>query len=250
MNRQIFIYLTSAAIAIAAAFTSCQKDHNVKVKLLETLTEPYGAYGKFEYDSQNRLTKYSRYNSSGELLETRTLTYSGNDLVKAVFNSASFHEYTKIGNKITAIYSSDDTQTWDLNSDGLLAKSVLEIVGNSQVIDYQYQKGNIVKYNYVYTYAEGGTFKTFNEYKYDNKKSPMYSCTTPQWYLIYSFKDISSTNNMTEEKWNVNPNTGAGPYEDVYKYIYEYDSDGYPTKRTITLNNGSKEVIEYAYKEL
>ena len=75
MNRQIFIYLTVAAIAVTAAFTSCQKDDNIKVKLLETVTASNGEYGKFEYDSQNRLTKYSRYNSSGELFETRTLTY-------------------------------------------------------------------------------------------------------------------------------------------------------------------------------
>ena len=135
MNRQIFRYLTVAAIAIAATFTSCQKDDNdkVKVKLLETVTVSSGENvnyesDKFEYDSQNRLTKYSRYNSSGVLLETRTLTYNGNDLVNAVFNSAQLHEYTKSGNTITAILSSDVTQTWDLNNDGQLIKYVGEIV--------------------------------------------------------------------------------------------------------------------------
>ena len=99
MNRQIFINLIIAVIAIMVAFTSCQKDDNDKVKLLESVTEPYGQYHKFEYDSQNRLTKYLRYNSSSELLETRTLTYSGNDLVKAEFNSATLHEYTKAETK-------------------------------------------------------------------------------------------------------------------------------------------------------
>ena len=250
MNRQVFIYLTLAAITIAAVFTSCQKDDNVKVKLLETVTYPYGSYDKFKYDIQNRLTIYSRYDSSGELLETRTLTYSGNDLANSVFNSAFLYEYTKSGNIITSIINSENTHMWDLNSDRQLVKYVGKIVGNSQIIDYQYQNGNIVKYTYAYTYAEGGTFETFNEYKYDNEKSPMYNCTTPQWYLIYSFKDISTTNNMTEEKWIVFPNTGGGPYEDVYEYIYEYDKDGYPTKRTKTDNNGSREVTEYAYKVL
>ena len=97
MNRQIFKCLTVVAIAVAATLTSCQKDDNdnVKVKLLETLTGPYGAYDRFEYDSQNRLSKYTRYNSGGELLETRTLTYSGNDLVKTEFNSALLHEYKR-----------------------------------------------------------------------------------------------------------------------------------------------------------
>ena len=85
MNRQILTNLTVAAIAIAVAFTSCQKDDNDKVKLLETVTEPYGWYHKFEYDNQNRLTKYSRYDSDGVLLEMRTHTYSGNDLVRICY---------------------------------------------------------------------------------------------------------------------------------------------------------------------
>jgi YD repeat-containing protein len=244
MNRQIFNNLTVVAIAIAIAvvFTSCQKDDNDKVKLLETVTEPYGQYRKFEYDSHNRLTKYLKYDSSGELLETRTLTYSGNDLVKVMFNSTVICEYTKSGNKITAI---PGTQTWDLNSDGQLVKYVGEIGDESQVIDYQYQNGNMVKETYVYTYESGETFGTISEYKYVDKKSPMYDCTTPQWYLIYSFIDImiSTTNNMTERKWSVDSDTGVVTHE------YEYDSDGYPTKRTSTYGNG-KEVTDFAYKEL
>ena len=245
MNRQIFINLTVAAIAIAVAFTSCQKDDNdnCKVKLLETVTEPYGWYRKFEYDSQNRLTKYLRYNSSGELLETRTHTYSSNDLVKIMSNSTVIYEYTKSGNKITA---TPGTQTWDLNSDGKLVKYVMEIGDNSQILDYLYQNGNLVKYTYVYNHEAGGTDNVISEYKYDDKKSPMYNCTTPQWYLIYSFIDImiSTANNMTERKWSVDSNTGAETH------AYEYDSDGYPTKRITTHSNGSKDITEYTYKEL
>ena len=242
MNRQILTNLTVAAIAIAVAFTSCQKDDNDKVKLLETITEPYGWYRKFEYDSQNRLTKYSRYSSSGELLETRTHTYSGNDLVRITLNSALSYEYTKSGNKITTY----GPQTWDLNSDGQLVKYVAEIGGNSQILEYLYQNGNMVKYIYVYNHEAGGTDNVIDEYKYDDKKSPMYNCTTPHWYLIYSFIDImiSTTNNMTERKWTVDTNTG------VETHAYEYDSDGYQTKRITTYDNGNKEVTEYTYKAL
>ena len=70
----------------------------------------------------------------------------------------------------------------------------------------------------------------------------MYSCTTPRWYLIYSFMDISTKNNVTEEKWSVD--LGG-----LYTYEYEYDSDGYPTKR-ITNNIVNKVITEYIYKEL
>ena len=244
MNRQFFIYLTVAAIAIAAVFTSCKKDDNVKVKLLETVTSPYGDYDKFEYDSQYRLTKCLRYNRNGELLETRTHAYSGNDLVRITLNSALSYEYTKSGNKITTY----GPQTWDLNSDGQLVKYVAEIAGNSQVIEYLYQNGNIVKYSYAYTYEAGGTFESIEEYKYDDKKAPMHNCTTPQWYLIYSFKDISTTNNITEWKANVDADTGV--HTSTATYVYEYDRDGYPMKRTATYDNGSKEVTEFAYVEL
>jgi len=245
MNRQTFINLTVAAIVITVAFSSCQKDDNDngKIKLLETITQPNGEYGKYEYDSQNRLTKYSRYNRSSVLLETRTLTYSGNDLVKAVFNSSTIFEYTKSGNKITVINSSV-TQTWDLNSDGQLVKYVGILGSESQVIDYLYQNGNIVKHTYAYTYESGETYDVINEYKYDDKKSPMHNCTTPQWYLIYSFMDImiSTTNNMTERKWTFDTNIG------VETNAYEYDSDGYPTKRITTYSNENKGVTDYIYK--
>ena len=241
MNKKNFISLTVAAISIAVAFTSCQKDDNGKIKLLETVTEPYGQYHKYEYDSQNRITQYSKYNSSGELLETRTLTYSGNDLVTVVFNSATLYEFTKSGNKITSY----GPQTWDLNSNGQLVKYAMKLGGNSQLIDYLYQNGNIVKYTYSYTYEEGGTFDVIDEYKYDDKKSPMHNCTTPQWYLIYSFMEISTKNNMTERKWSVDSGTG------VETHTYEYDSDGYPTKCTTTnSSNGYKDITYYTYKEL
>ena len=167
MDRKIFTNLTVAAIAIAVAFTSCQKDDNGKVKFLETVTEPYGQYRKFEYDSQNRLTKYSTYNSNGVLLATRTLAYSDNDLVIVVFDSVVFYEFTKSGNKITATNPYAGTQTWDLNSGGQLVKYVAEIGANFQVTEYQYQNENVVKYNYLYTYEAGGTFNVIYEYKYD-----------------------------------------------------------------------------------
>jgi len=238
MSRQIFIYLTVVAIAVAAAFTSCQKDDNFRVKLLETITGPYGDYDKFEYDNQNRLTKYSKYDRNGELLETRTLIYSGNDLVKVGFNSDELYDFTKSGNKITTY----GPQTWDLNSNGQLSKYVAEIGSNSQVINYLYQNGNIVQFTYVYNYETGDMFEVNNEYKYDDKKTPMYNCTTPQWYLIYSFMDISTMNNMTERKSSFDTNI------ETVTHAYEFDSDGYPTKcTTTTSSNDSKEITEFAY---
>ena len=50
---------------------------------------------------------------------------------------------------------------------------------------------------------------------------------------------------MTEEKWIVDWNTGA----ETNIYEYEYDSDGYPTKRISTYSNGSKDVTDFAYKQ-
>ena len=60
-------------------------------------------------------------------------------------------------------------------SDGKLAKYVAEIGSNSQVIDYLYQNGNLMKETYMYTYEDGETFEAIFEYKYDNKKTPMYN---------------------------------------------------------------------------
>ena len=246
MKRVVLNYLVIVAFVVSATFTSCQKDDNdnVKVKLLETMTYPDGGYYKYEYDSQSRITKWSRYYANGEFSEF-TVTYSGNELTKMTFFPSNHsYEFAKDGNKITneeTIGSTVYTRTFYLNSDGLLEKETYDEEVYSYVRNYLYDNENIVKWIWESTWIDGediGEENSIREYKYDNNKSPMYNCKTPKWFLIWNFSIMGSQNNVIEEKT-------------ITTYEYEYDSEGFPTKRT-QINNGvlTEYVTEYRYMEL
>jgi len=241
-NAHWFSIFVIGALAIAIAFTSCQKD-NDKVKLLETMTYPDGSYYKYEYDSHYRITKWSLYYSSGDFSEF-TITYSGNELTKMTFPSDSrTYEFAKDGNKITnveTIGSTVYTRTFYLNGDGLLEKDTYEEEVYSYVRNYLFDNGNLVKWTWDKTWIDGediGEENSSREFKYDKNKSPMYHGKTPKWFLIWNFSIMGSQNNVTEEKSS----------ETITTYEYEYDNDGFPTKRTQS-NNGF--VTEYRYIEL
>jgi YD repeat-containing protein len=238
MNRQIFRYLTVAAIAVATTFTSCQKDENdnVKVKLLETMAYPDGGYYKFEYDNQNRITKWTQHYSNGGFSDC-TITYSGAELTKMTLSSDWSYEFAKDENKINVeetMRSTGYTRTIYLNSDGLLEKEVNEGEGYYYVTNNLFDNGNLVKWEHIW--IDGDTErKSIRDFKYDNNKSPLYHCKTPKWFLNWNFSVMGSPNNVTEEN-----ETKTTTYE------YEYDSEGFPTKRT--QNDGF--VTEYRYTKL
>lgn len=236
MNRQIFKYLAVAAIALSAALTSCKKD-NDNVKLLETMTYLSDSYNKYEYDSQKRIAKLSRYLDNGALWVAFTYTYSGAELTKMTSSNWSC-EFVKDGNKIT-VKEFDDTYTLDLNSDGLPEKYVKGNDVYTYVENFQYKNGNLVKKTWKRTWNDGeniGEEEGGKEYKYDNNKSPLYYCKTPKWFLIWDSTTMGSLNNVTDEI--------SGTWIIINKY--EYDSEGFPTKQTASNGAG----IEYKYTEL
>jgi uncharacterized repeat protein (TIGR02543 family) len=217
-----------------------------KVKLLEKTTLSGGSYDILEYDSQNRITKRSYYNSSGILQYSFTFSYTVSELTNLIFDFvvqptlSRTEEFTKVGNKITITLTESSgiyTSTLDLNSDGLPEKYVY----NGGVSYYEYQNGNIVKNIWENDEEEGR-----EEYKYDDNKSPLYHCKTPKWFLILYYGAGGSQNNMKEVKFIAGSDT---PQITTYEYEYEFDSDGYPTIRTETRSNtGTKYVTDYEYK--
>ena len=246
MKKVFLNYLVIAALAGAAAFTSCEKDGGNDdeknkengaevVKLLETSARNVGDYIKYEYDNQNRITKVLGY-YDGKVYSTETFTYSGDDLVKTVTvwtypsEQNSTYDFVKSenGNTITV------TEKWNgeevgspititLNSNGLPAKMERSEEDWSRSLNYQYQGNNFTKITDKYT--EGELVEEIaSEYKYDNNKAPFYHCKTPKWYLIWSIQGtIGVHNNMIEATW-----------EDGKSVLtYDFDADGYPTKMTV-----------------
>ena len=241
MKKFVLIKIVAVAtLAVLTVFSSCDKnDNNNDVKLLKTLTHWNGSYSKFEYDNQNRITKYSTYNNVGNLMWATSFTYSGDDLVK-IENNGSFVEFAKIGDKInvTTPYS-DDTGIIFLNENGFPIRFEETEESFLNVTTFIYQNGNVVKSSFKRkNQNEEIIYEETIEYKYDNKKSPFYHCKTPKWFFVIELEDFLSVKNNVKER-TINGNR--------IEFIYEYNSDGFPTKRTV--RHGIEErIVTFEYK--
>jgi len=237
MKRVVLNYLVISVISISTALMSCSND---KVRLLDTVTYSTGNYVKYEYDNENRITKTSYYDKEGNLTFSQTFNYIGNDLVK-VDGAGLTIEFSKSENKMTMTVTNNgdsnvETSTMDLNNDGFPTK--YETINNavSVVGAFEIHDGNLTKHLYKHT-RDSVTLEGSFDYKYDNKKSPLYYCKTPQWWWILS-EDRSVHNNVIERSDNSGKKT---------EYKYEFDSAGYPTKCTAK-SSESEYVSEYKYQ--
>jgi len=240
MNKKFFLPIV-AGLVLTAIFFSCQKDNGDdgnKVKLLETESYSVGGHSRYEYDTQNRLTKIYKYSNGGERFYTLTLTYSGDDLVQ--YNDFTI-DFPYSANKMT--YSDgSNTNTFDLNSDGSLAKASASYVTNGYncVSSYQYQNGNLTKVIEEWSNEVYQSVVTTREYTYDNMKSPFINCKTPMWCLTW-FVNIerSYCNNNSIEFTQTNSEISSN-----LVFSYEYDNEGYPTRCSYEVGN---EVITVSY---
>jgi hypothetical protein len=215
-----------------------------KVKLLETVKNIHSdvAHDKYEYDSQNRITKLLWYDNDGKLWGSKTFTYDGADLVKVIivksYTNISTEEFTRNGDVITIncsyLYG---IQSLHLNSDGLPDRQEVIMEDYYYLDTYDYQNGNLVKYIHKFCQKIEDDFVIIAEdntnYKYDDKKSPFYNSNFPKWYMIWDFDWYGIHNNVIER--------------DDITFEYDYDTDGFPTKCTITNSYGETSVIEFNY---
>jgi len=135
-----------------------------------------------------------------------------------------------------------------LNSDGHPVKieKFMFIGGYSTLYTYSFMNGNLMNV------AENvGGNETYMECNYDDKKSPFYNCTTPRWYMFaFSFKEYNYfpfqyTDYFPFQEF-ASQNNGLRDMYTQELFTYEYDSDGFPTKRTNTTNSS---VTEFKYKK-
>jgi len=224
---------------------------NEIVKLLETVTYDVGVYDKFEYDNLNRLAKITGYYNNTEVGFTNTFTYDGDDLVQVLYNNSGdfdFFEFTKNGSQITQKHTDQIGDVYIttivLDGNGLPEKREGEASGEHGVIfveNYEYQNGNLMRMTVIRKNSEGVTTSEDNTtYQYDNKKAPFSFCKTPKWYMLINWNNYSVRNNKTEK-------TYSDGSKDVF--TYEFDSAGYPTKRTDTFYNSNGEKVGDAWVE-
>ncbi|MDR0454611.1 MAG: hypothetical protein LBH05_07360 [Deferribacteraceae bacterium] len=223
-----------AALQAAIEAAIKNKDSN-GVKLLESIIFGDGATTRFEYDYKNRLVKISNY-QGGETMYVHMFSYPDGDGNMIEFSTpmevmASFGISGNSTINVNHTYA-DNALTITLNKDGYLAKYEMQSYDepDNRVYTFQYQDGNMILEKYDDNVAESVT-----ELKYDDKKSPLLNCASPKWLLHWYFFDSAReyfglNNNVTETttaifKYGVNA---------IRKNVYEYDSDGFPIKRTTT----------------
>jgi hypothetical protein len=207
-----------AAVLFAVALTSCGKGGG-DVKLLESITDDSGkVQKKFEYDEQNRIVKVYKYDEDGKLGYTQTITYNADNsvTVEGVSNyEKSTENFVRNGDKITV-----GNKTLTINEDEYIAGEETEYY----FYTLQYENGNLIERKYFYIDADG---EAVESYGYDDKKSPFSNSNTPKWLLqhLLDFEYSNKNNALTFET-----EEGIRPIRAEYKY--EYDSDGFPTKKT------------------
>ncbi|MCL2183737.1 MAG: hypothetical protein FWB85_09745 [Chitinispirillia bacterium] len=242
------LVLTAALITALMADGYAQKQDGVK--LLESMSTDYYAV-TFEYDDKNRIVKIGEYGA---------LTYNGNEL--ASFNEdAVSMDISRKGNTINVSVdnpNSNSKHTITVNSGGYITKRESEdfcyvdcnaFEGESvkHLETFHYTGANLTKVESVVTddpynqlqkrgdkipqelrnrmQATSVGKKRTMEFKYDDKKSPFLYCNTPKWFLQHYVEltlGLNNNNNVIERK----DSDGT-----LYTYRYEYDSDGFPTRR-------------------
>lgn len=234
------------------------------VKLLKTALYAHGST-KYEYDNQYRLVKHSIFRNDAPINPVQIYEYRYNaagDLVKRDYYAANpqteiTEEFTISGNTITVTLKErglpDVEITLSLNSDGYpIKREELRndfIGGATYIRTYNYQNGNISKTSQTRTYYDGVTITLSDyEYLYDNMRSPLSCVKTPKWFMMSIFGTTGGPNNITKESYYVYTNETTRQLYRTTDYVYEYDSDGFPTKYNSLDSDGYETEIFFEYE--
>jgi uncharacterized protein (TIGR02145 family) len=232
-SKTALTYLIIAALLCAAAFTSCGGrvasggSGGGNVKLLKCINDDFC----FQYDEQNRIVKMY----GGGYTKDKTITYSADNSV-TVEENGSVTTFAVKGNTVTV-----GKETLTIDKKGYLAGRKDE--GRIGLYENEEDKdGNFIEGAYLekYEYRDGNMTEekdnnghpefymgSFRSYGYDGKKSPFSNSNTPKWLLQYLVEPYYASKNNV-----IKSHSGGGDYAVMVGYIYEYDSDGFPAKKT------------------
>lgn len=170
------------------------------------------AYSKnYSYNSNNQLTELTLFNQS--ITTTQTFTYEDGLLVKSEFSpdNAKIYTYSNENNTIS-VFRTISPGTIE---DATYIINFYPLNNTSNVTDYY---GNIEQ-----------------TYTYDIMKNPMLLLFPPDFLNLNS---VNKHNISTESE----PDGLIGK-----SYEYEYNSEGYPLKKTMTGFGGIVQINEYVY---
>lgn len=224
------IFYTAIAICLMM-FSACSKDETPEIlpevhqNLLLKTTDSGGLISTYSYDNNNRVVNYKRNGNANNFVEDNNFIYNADGTLQKVVetdndasvveifydadkkiikkierNGIDIYKYTYSGNVITEDYRFDNNKGW---------RQVYMYDANGNIAE-------IKSYTNTSDANPEGTYSGVINYTYDDKKNARSSI--PQGFLF-----PASVNNIKSTQYN------GGAIESSQ---YEYNADGYPTKRT------------------
>ena len=262
--------VTVLFLGLTLLFASCKKNDNntddpippaAAKKLMKYSVD--GGFFKFAYDG-DKLSKME-INSGGSIENSIDFNYSADNLISIVVKDGgdieativfAGYNYSGLPSKAYVLsgtnndtmssfeytYSGGKLMTVKLfNMENVPAKLASEV-------DLVYLDNNFVK-SVEYVYNNGTKMLVrINNYVFDDKKNP--GLTLGQFEFngdrFISYLSVMDKNNYTKHT-SVNANGDVLGMES-YNKVFEYDSEGYPTKCTMTSFEGNKvKILKYEY---
>jgi hypothetical protein len=250
--KNVFYFL--ALIALTVVVSSLKSCSAESVYLLSEFDAQKSMF-KYTYDNKNRISSIDGV-VDGKVVEQYTLTYNdAGDLVQvhtyySAWDQSDTHTFTKDGNVITVVKTSnaeyDVVEKVILNDQGLIdEKSLVYTIDEENqkiyISKYEYKDKNFVKCTTEVTDKQSGaslSYKSVNEYTYDDKKGPFFYCNTPKWWITFNYHVTFGYCN------NVFSYSQDGTF--VEEYEYTYNEAGFPEKMLIKKEEEDV-IFKYAY---
>lgn len=215
------------------------------------------------------------------LVKKQVHTYANGDVttVELLYNDTKIisdregpnvTNYTYEGDVIKKIEKADDSEGVYITNEYFYANGKLDYIfskefGNYYITKYTYNSDGSVFYSKInsdsskneneytpisgrYTFSGGnlithqfysGTFESLTTYVYDSKNNPRVNILG-FGALIDNNQGFAVKNNVVKKTTSNNVDTSV----ETVVYTYEYDANGYPTKRTEVTQSGTKTTTE------
>ncbi|HEV8513420.1 MAG TPA: hypothetical protein VGQ59_09085 [Cyclobacteriaceae bacterium] len=190
-------------------------------------------------DASGRITKLATSGTpNGYAFSALEATYSGSNVFpttyKLTFSDGSYTQNTATfnsSNQVTQVVSSSYYQSPGTTSSSYTTYTYANATSQNP----------LKAESFIGLPTEGGDKYEVHDYTYDDKNLPGGASL-----MSFFSTGISATNNILTDKDTYSPGT-AGEYVTTQTFTYQYNSNGFPTKRSYSVLGGSTITESYTY---